>query len=144
MTRWPVVLTAGVVLAAAGAGAANAQNGLDKLEGAWVAVSWKRGDTEIGKDQVATELVLAKTTYEFPQGINRISRKGAFKIDAAKGTIDFTPEDGPAAGRTLLGLYKVEGDTLTLCFTSAGRERPKELKTDDRNTVLAKYERKKK
>jgi uncharacterized protein (TIGR03067 family) len=112
------------------------------LEGTWVATSWKRGDGEVGKDKVATELKLTKTTYEFPTGINRISKKGAIQLDAAKGTIDFTPEDGPAAGKTLLGLYKVEGDTLTLCFTTAGRDRPKELKSTDRLTVLAKYERK--
>ena len=144
MARWLMVLAVGIVAAPAGTSAQDAQKGADKLEGSWTATSWKRGATEIGKDQVATELTIAKSTYEFPQGINRISRKGTFKVDAAKGTIDFTPEDGPASGQTLSGIYKVEGDTLTLCFTTAGRERPKEFKTDDRNVVLAKYEKKKK
>jgi len=115
-----------------------------KLEGTWTATSWKRGEGEVGKDKVDTELVLAKDTYEFPKGINRISKKGAIKVDAAKGTIDFTPEDGPAKGKTLLGIYKVDGDNLTLCFTGTGGERPKEFKSGDRNTVLATYERKKK
>jgi uncharacterized protein (TIGR03067 family) len=65
------------------------------------------------------------------------------KFDAAKGTVDFTPEDGPAKGKTLLGIYKVEKDTLTICFGSAGKERPKEFKSNDRNTVLATYTKKK-
>jgi hypothetical protein len=97
----------------------------EKLQGAWTATSWKRGDAE------------------FPKGINRISSKGMLKIDAAKSTIDFIPEDGPAKGKSLLGIYKVEGDVLTLCFSAAGQARPKEFKTGDRNTVLATYERKK-
>jgi uncharacterized protein (TIGR03067 family) len=123
--------------------AAGEAKGPEKLEGAWVATSWKRGDAEIGKDKVATELVLGKGTYEFPTGINRISKKGTFKVDAAKGTIDFMPDDGPGKGKTLLGIYKVEGNTLTLCFTIPGKDRPAEFKTTEKNTVLATYERKK-
>jgi uncharacterized protein (TIGR03067 family) len=115
----------------------------EKLQGAWTATSWKRGDAEITRDKVNTELVIRKDAYEFPKGINRISSKGMLKIDAAKSTIDFIPEDGPAKGKSLLGIYKVEGDVLTLCFSAAGQARPKEFKTGDRNTVLATYERKK-
>jgi uncharacterized protein (TIGR03067 family) len=64
-------------------------------------------------------------------------------VDAAKGTIDFTPDDGPAKGKTLPGIFKIEGDKLTICFTSAGNARPKDFKSGDRNVVLATYERKK-
>ena len=104
----------------------------------------ERGEGEVPRDKIETELTITKDAYEFPKGINRISAKGTVKIDAAKGTIDFTPDDGPAKGKTLVGLYKVDGDVLTLCFTGTGGERPKEFKTADRNTVLATYERKKK
>jgi uncharacterized protein (TIGR03067 family) len=141
MTRCLLFVAASILLATAAR--ADDEVALGKLAGTWVGTSWKRGEGEIGKEKVATELVIAKTAYEFPKGINRISRKGTFKIDSDKGTIDFTPDDGPAKGKTLLGLYKVEEDVLTLCFTSAGRERPKEFKSSDRNTVLATYAKKK-
>lgn len=114
-----------------------------RLNGTWVATGWKRGAGVVGRDKVDTELTFAKETYEFPRGINRISKSGTFKADAAKGTIDFTPGDGPAKGKTLLGIYKVDGGVLTLCFAAAGRERPKEFATTDRAVVLATYERKK-
>ena len=114
-----------------------------KFEGTWTATSWKRGDGEVPKDKVDTELKPTRDKYEFPKGINRISKMGTVKIDEEKGTIDFTPDDGPAKGKTLVGLYKVDGNVLTLCFTGAGGARPKEFKSADRNTVLATYERKK-
>jgi uncharacterized protein (TIGR03067 family) len=142
MFRVMLFLIVGALFVIADVRGGQAKNAAEKLEGAWKATSWKRGDGEVGKDKVDTELVLGKGVYEFPRGINRISKKGAYKIDAAKSTIDFTPDDGPAKGKTLLGIYKVEGKLLTLCFTSAGMARPKELKTDNRNTVLATYERK--
>ena len=119
------------------------KDGADKIEGSWVATSYKRGEREVSKDMIKTELTIAKGAYEFPTGINRISKKGTIAVDAAKGTIDFTPEDGPAKGKTLLGIYKVDGDKLTICFGAAGKDRPKEFKTADPMIVLATYDKKK-
>lgn len=127
------------------ASSALAQNDAEakKLEGTWTATSWQRGDGIIGKDDVKTELVFDKdNNYSFPTGINRISGKGTFKTYAGKNHIDFTPADGRAKGKTLQGIYKVEKDTLTLCFRPAGAERPTEFKSNDRSTVLAIYTKK--
>jgi uncharacterized protein (TIGR03067 family) len=143
MVRWLSIAVFGIVIAAVDGIAGDDKKGVDKLEGAWIATSWQRGDGKIGKDEVNTLLTITKNEYAFPKGINRISAKGTFKADTTKGTIDFMPEDGPAKGKTLLGIYKVEGDKLTLCFTSAGNARPKEFKSGERNIVLATYERKK-
>jgi uncharacterized protein (TIGR03067 family) len=114
-----------------------------KLEGTWTATSWERGPGKIGADQVKTELVIKKDTFEYPTGINRVAPKGVYAIDAEKGTIDFVPDAGPAKGKTILGIYKMEGDKLTICFAGTGGDRPKEFKSGDRMIVLATYERKK-
>lgn len=114
-----------------------------KLDGTWTATLWQRGPGVVGADKVDTELVIKGNAFEYPKGINRVAPKGTFKADAAQGTIDFTPDAGPAKGKTLPGIYKIEGNVLTICFTAAGGERPKAFKSTDRMTVLATYERKK-
>jgi uncharacterized protein (TIGR03067 family) len=146
MIRTVAIVSAATILAAAFAAPAQDKekdkDDAKKLAGTWTAISWVRGDGVIGPDAVDTELVIKDGTYEFPKGINRISGKGEFKTVAGKNHIDFTPADGPAKGKTLPGIYKVEGDTLTLCFRPAGAERPTAFKSADRSTVLATYERK--
>jgi uncharacterized protein (TIGR03067 family) len=67
-----------------------------------------------------------------------------FKIDASKNpkTIDMTIATGKTARRQL-GIYKIEGDTLTICQT-AGRGdegRPKEFQCDHKGLVLIVWKR---
>jgi uncharacterized protein (TIGR03067 family) len=50
---------------------------------------------------------------------------------------------GRVAGRVLRGIYRVEGDTLTLCYHSAGRERPAAFEGPGKGTYTATYRRKK-
>jgi uncharacterized protein (TIGR03067 family) len=114
------------------------------LIGKWTAISWQRGDGKIGKDDVNTELEITKDGYEFPKGINRISSKGTYKLTPGTNHIDFTPADGFAKGKTLPGIYKVENQKLTICFRPAGSERPAAFESNNRTTVLAVYEKKKK
>ena len=63
---------------------------------------------------------------------------GSFKLDLttkpwrmdAKGT------KGPQKGRTYLGIYSLEGDTLKWCVSMPGSEPPKELATKDGQFLL--------
>jgi uncharacterized protein (TIGR03067 family) len=52
--------------------------------------------------------------------------KAKFTIAPSKKpkTIDYQMIDGPTKGKTQLGIYELEGDTLKSCFGPAGGERP--------------------
>src|SRR5262245_39667172 len=58
-------------------------------------------------------------------GAKEESREGTYKLDAKKdpAEIDITP--GIKKDGTMQGIYKVEGDTLTVCFSFEEAERPK-------------------
>ncbi len=51
---------------------------------------------------------------------------GTYTIDATKTpmTIDMKAKGGTSDGKTLLGIAKVDGDTLTVAYGEPGKERP--------------------
>ena len=51
---------------------------------------------------------------------------GTYKLDATKApvAIDMQPKGGTYDGKTLLGIAKLDGDTLTVAFAEPGKERP--------------------
>ena len=58
--------------------------------------------------------------------------------------IDLTPGEngGPLKGKRYPGIYKLEGDTLTLCLSiEAGSKRPTKFATKDTYWVLDVYKR---
>lgn len=67
-----------------------------------------------------------------------------YRVDPAKTPkeIDLTPNVGPAAGKTLKGIYKIEKDTLTICYVGGKvedpekKERPTEFDTKKRDDVV--------
>jgi uncharacterized protein (TIGR03067 family) len=44
--------------------------------------------------------------------------------------IDVIPDGGPDRGRRVLGIYKLQGDRLTICMAAPGRPRPTEFRAE--------------
>jgi uncharacterized protein (TIGR03067 family) len=103
---------------------------LAKLQGEW--------KTTVGgnKDRPVTFSIKDKAiTVKFttPDG-ETLNLSGEIKVDEAASprTIDFLKfKNNGEAMDDSMGLYKVEGDTFTLCVGGPGEPRPKEFKAGD-------------
>jgi uncharacterized protein (TIGR03067 family) len=61
-------------------------------------------------------------------------------------TIDLVIEDGPeeAKGKISKGIYKLDGEKLTLCVSTPGKDRPKEFAQTDDEAYLFELKKEKK
>jgi uncharacterized protein (TIGR03067 family) len=114
-----VALVVGLLVGAADPQKDLGKKGATALEGTWVVVSI----TYDGEEKAEKEQFIF-------QGKNLIvktkegDRKATFQIDA-KGTLDLTSsEDGR---KTRKGIYQLKGGDLKLCYSLAGKDRPKDF-----------------
>ncbi len=99
---------------------------LAKHQGKWSVTSMIRDDKEAPTDiresitrEVSDDHIVWKRDGESFAGTR-------FVIDAKKSPkeIDLIPDGGPATDKHVLGIYKFDGETLTICMADAGRPRP--------------------
>jgi uncharacterized protein (TIGR03067 family) len=86
------------------------------LAGGWKMVLLFVNGEEVPTDQAQSgELVVVDDEYRPKLGAN--VEVSTFKIDATKSpkAIDFTYTSGFSKGKTIKGIYKIEGDDLTIC-----------------------------
>ena len=100
---------------------------LEKFQGKWATASVTvDGEAE---DEIKDRFLAIKGDKATFLYKDKERGTGSMKIDPGKSPahIDFTYEDGPAKGKTLKGIYKFEGDTLTFCYGGFDKDRPSEF-----------------
>jgi uncharacterized protein (TIGR03067 family) len=134
----PLVLTAG--------GVDEVRKELKALQGQWKTVAVEAGGKAFPKDAVPdfTFVIGAdgKSIGKMPKGEFRAT----ITVNPKKNpkTMDNAHETGDQAGMKQYGVYKLEGDKLTVCMTRAGSaetDRPRDFATKDTTNVLFIFER---
>jgi uncharacterized protein (TIGR03067 family) len=124
-------LVAGLLIAADAPRGDAARAELEKFQGTWKLVSAQRDGREASQDEVGrTTLVIKGDTFRVPEDAEvGTGPDGTFTIDptATPKAIDATPASGPNKGKTLLGIYRIEGDRYEVRFAPPGQGRPTEF-----------------
>ncbi len=103
---------------------------LERHQGSWRVISFERD----GK-QTPTEII--DSIERIVEGDHVVWKRNGksfagttMKLNpkAEPSTIDLAPDGGPDREKVVRGIYKFEGDTLTICTSDADKPRPKEFK----------------
>jgi uncharacterized protein (TIGR03067 family) len=99
------------------------------LEGEWSMVSGEANGQSLPEDAVKGGKRVAKDGETTITLGGKVYLKAKFTIDPTKKpkAIDYTMTEGPTKGKTHLGIYELEGDTVKFCFAAPGKDRPTEF-----------------
>jgi uncharacterized protein (TIGR03067 family) len=120
---------------------------LAKLEGSWTFTSWEHFGQALPNEARATAKWTVKgDKYTFE--IQGVTEEGIIKLDRDKKpfAFDLIIKEGADKGKTQLGIYKIDGDTVTFCLARPGvADRPKEfITTAENGQILVTIKRAKK
>lgn len=138
-----VVLATPLLLAAGGD---DVRKELKALQGKWKAVALELGGKPLPKEAIPafTYIIGAdgKATGKMAQ--SEYTATMTVNPNADPKTIDNVHESGAQKGKKQYGVYKLEGDKLTVCMTPPGRaegDRPKDFTTKHTTNVVFVFER---
>jgi uncharacterized protein (TIGR03067 family) len=83
-------------------------------------------------------LVFDSGGYSIIDRTNQVVDSGDYVVDAAASpqAIDIVGREGPNAGRTMLAIYQLEADRLTVCYDLDGPERPSDMQAEEEDQLL--------
>jgi uncharacterized protein (TIGR03067 family) len=133
-----------VLLAGTAGHAGELEKEFEKLQGDWVAVREQHGGFTIelydgkGVPPIATTIKGDKRIVTRPvQATHTLMLNPTAELKE----IDQKCIEGRNKGTVFLGIYKLEGDTLTICTNSGGKERPQAFTAEKPGIWLYVYKR---
>ncbi|MFO0843407.1 MAG: TIGR03067 domain-containing protein [Gemmataceae bacterium] len=127
---FPLALTC-LSLAAPDAPAAKIdREALKRFEGSWKLTAQEHGGKKSDKKEivrVTLDVKGAKWTTRDGVEVKEEAAVEALDAKARPATIDLRITSGSDADKTVRGIWKRDGDTLTICVAEPNRERPKEF-----------------
>jgi uncharacterized protein (TIGR03067 family) len=99
------------------------------LDGEWSMVSGSANGTALPESMLKTGKRVSKEGVTTISLNGRMFFKAKYALDPSKkpAAIDYDMIEGPTTGKKQLGIYKLDGDTVTFCFSSPGNPRPTEF-----------------
>jgi uncharacterized protein (TIGR03067 family) len=130
--RSALVIAAVCLLAGADAPEA-VKKEMAQLEGNWSMVSGERDGQALPDDLVKQAKRVSKDGETTVSIGDQVFLKAKFTVDPTKKpkTIDYTVTEGDSKGKTMLGIYELNGDTAKFCFAAPGKDRPVDFTTKE-------------
>ena len=140
-------LTALVISQAWGEDTEAAKKDIAQLQGEWSMASAGGGGHALPSDMLKTSKRVCKGDETTVVVGDQLLMKAKFTLDASKKpkSIDYRVISGPNAGKTQLGIYELNGDTVRFCFSAPSMDRPTDFTAkegDGRTSSVWKREKK--
>jgi uncharacterized protein (TIGR03067 family) len=119
---------------------------LKALQGTWKVVALEAGGKPLPKDAIPDFTFIIGADGKSTGKMAKSEYTATITVNPKKApkTMDNVHESGAQKGKKQYGVYKLEGDKLTVCMTPPGREegdRPKDFNTKGTSNVLFIFER---
>ena len=101
-----------------------------QMAGTWRVISYEKDGKKAPADQLEkTRSILSDDGKATVQRDGKTIAEGNIKIDPTKKPkqSEATYTEGELKGKTVLGIYEVDGDSMKICFSLPGKDRPTEF-----------------
>jgi RNA polymerase sigma factor (sigma-70 family) len=100
----------------------------EKIVGTWAYMSVETKEEKVPQEEVKKAKMIFAAEGKFTAINSKAEKKGTYKLDPAKKPKEITTTNDD--GKTHRGIYKLDGDTLTICIHQEdGADRPTEFAT---------------
>jgi RNA polymerase sigma factor (sigma-70 family) len=105
----------------------------EKILGTWAVVSGEEGGQKAPEERIKQAKLIFAADGKLTAKLGEREQEFTYQLGPAKKPKEFSVMDDK--GRTMLGIYKLDGDTLTVCYDRSG-DRPAEFASPEGTTVV--------